>query len=137
VSATLADRMDRLFRTHRSPRGREYSYREVAAAISRGDGREGETISAAYIWGLRTGAKDNPTMRHLQALARFFQVSPSYFFEEELTEFPESEVRLLAASKADTLRRLALTLLGLSEESANALLNVACRMRYLEGLPVE
>ena len=45
-------------------------------------GSNGETISAAYIWGLRTGgglrtgAKDNPTMRHLQALARFFQVSP-------------------------------------------------------------
>ena len=137
MSATLADRMDRLFRTHRSPRGREYSYREVAAAISRGDGREGETISAAYIWGLRTGAKDNPTMRHLQALARFFQVSPSYFFEEELTEFPDTEVRLLAASRGETLRRLAVTLLGLSEESASALLNVACRMRHLEGLPVE
>ena len=106
----------------------------MAAAISRGDGRLGETISAAYIWGLRTGAKDNPTMRHLQALARFFQVSPAYFFDEELTEFPETEVRLLAASRRETLRRLAVTLLGLSDESLNALLTVACRMRYLEGL---
>jgi transcriptional regulator with XRE-family HTH domain len=137
VSATLADRMDRLFRTHRSPRGREYSYREVAAAICTGAGGERETISAAYIWGLRTGAKDNPTMRHLQALARFFQVSPSYFFDEELTEFPETEVRLLAASKGETLRRLALTMLGLSDDSLTAVLNLACRIRQLEGLPVE
>lgn len=138
MSATLAERIDCLFRTHPSPRGREYSYREVAAAIRQGaDGREGETISAAYIWGLRTGAKDNPTMRHLQALARFFQVSPAYFFEEELTEFPETEVRLLAASRPETLRRLALTLLGLSDESLNAVLNLACRLRQLEGLPVE
>jgi len=76
-------------------------------------------------------------MKHLQALARFFQVSPAYFFEEELTQFPETEVRLLAASRRETLRRLAVTLLGLSDESLDAVLNLACRMRYLEGLPVE
>jgi transcriptional regulator with XRE-family HTH domain len=139
VSSTLADRIDRLFRTHPSPRGREYTYREVAAAISGAAGarRDGETISAAYLWGLRTGAKDNPTMKHLQALARFFQVSPAYFFDEELTEFPETDVRLLAASRRETLRRLAVTLLGLSDESLNAVLKLACRMRCLEGLPVE
>ena len=56
-------------------------------------------------------------------------------FDEELTEFPETEVRLLALSRRETLRRLAFTLLGLSEESLNAVLNVACRMRHLEGLP--
>jgi len=137
VSTTLAERIDRLFRTYLSPRGREYTYREVAAAISGGDGarRNGEAISAAYVWGLRTGVKDNPTMRHLQALARFFEVSPSYFFDGELTEFPETDMRLLAASRRETLRRLAVTLLGLSEESMNAVLGAACRMRHLEALP--
>jgi len=79
--------------------------------------------------------KDNPTMRHLQALARFFQVSPSYFFDGELTEFPEADVRLLAASRRKTLHRLAVTLLGLSDESLDAVLNLACRIRCLEGLP--
>lgn len=59
------------------------------------------------------------------ALARFFQVSPAYFFDEELTEFPETEVRLLAASRRETLRRLSLTLLGLSDESLNSVLNLA------------
>jgi len=76
-------------------------------------------------------------MKHLQALARFFQVSPAYFFDEELTEFPETEMRLLAASRQETLRRLAVTLLGLSDESLNAVLNPACRMHCREGLPVE
>lgn len=69
------------------------------------------------------------------SLALFFQVSPSYFFEEELTEFPETEVRLLAAARRETLRRLVVTLLGLSDDSLNAVLNLACRMRRLEGLP--
>lgn len=132
MSATLAERIDHLFRTQPSPRGREYTYREVAAAVT---GQDGTTFSPAYLWQLRTGAKDNPTMRHLEALARFFQVSPSYFFDDELTEFPETDVRLLAASRSETLHQMAVTLLGLSDDSLNAVLSLACRLRQLEGLP--
>jgi transcriptional regulator with XRE-family HTH domain len=134
MSTTLSEKVDRLFRIYPSPRGREYTYREVAAAISQQDS---VTFSPAYLWQLRTGVKDNPTMRHLQALARFFDVSPAYFFEEELTQFPELEVRLLAASRSDTLRRIAMTLLGLSDDSLNAVLNLASRLRHLEGLPTD
>ena len=97
-------------------------------------GQDGTTFSPAYLWQLRTGAKDNPTMRHLEALARFFQVSPSYFFDDELTEFPDTEVRQLVASRNETLRQMTVTLLGLSDESLNAVLNLACRLRQLEGL---
>jgi len=132
MSATLAERIDRLFRNQLSPRGREYTYREVAAAVT---GQNGTTFSPAYLWQLRTGAKDNPTMRHLEALARFFEVSPSYFFDDELTEFPDTEVRQLVASRNETLRQMTVTLLGLSDESLNAVLNLACRLRQLEGLP--
>jgi len=131
MSATLAERIDCLFRNQLSPRGREYTYREVAAAVT---GQNGTTFSPAYLWQLRTGAKDNPTMRHLEALARFFQVSPSYFFDDELTEFPDTEVRQLVASRNDTLRQMSVTLLGLTDESLNAVLNLACRLRQLEGL---
>ena len=132
MSATLAERIDHLFRNQLSPRGREYTYREVAAAVS---GQDGTTFSPAYLWQLRTGAKDNPTMRHLEALARFFQVAPSYFFDDDLTEFPDTEVRQLVASRNETLRQMAVTLLGLSDDSLNAVLNLACRLRQLEGLP--
>jgi transcriptional regulator with XRE-family HTH domain len=131
MSTTLAEKVDRLFRTHLSPRGREYTYREVTAAICQQDSI---TFSPAYLWQLRTGVKENPTMRHLQALARFFDVSPSYFFDEELAEFPDVEVRLLAAARTNSLRRLAMTLLGLSDESLDTVLGVAYRMRRLEGL---
>jgi transcriptional regulator with XRE-family HTH domain len=131
MTGTLAERIDHLFRTQPSPRGREYTYREVAAAVS---GQDGTTFSPAYLWQLRTGVKDNPTMRHLEALARFFQVSPSYFFDDELTEFPDTHVRLLAASRSETLHQMAVTLPGLSDDSLNALLNLACRLRQLEGL---
>lgn len=52
-------------------------------------------------------------------------------------DYPPDELswEILAAARRETLRRLALTLLGLSNESLNAVLNLAYRMRKLEGLP--
>ena len=44
-------------------------------------------------------------------------------------------MRLLAASRRGTLQRLAVTRLGLSEESLDAVLGAAFRMRQLEELP--
>lgn len=73
--------------------------------------------------------------RREQALARFFDVSPAYFFDEELTEFADGHVRLLAAARSETLRRMAATLLGLSDESLDSVLALASRLRHLEGLP--
>jgi transcriptional regulator with XRE-family HTH domain len=132
MTSTLAERIDCLFRTHRSPRGREYTYREVADGVT---ALNGVTLSAAYLWQLRTGAKDNPSSNHLAALARFFNVAPSYFFDDELTNLPEAELRLLAATKHGLPRAAASNLAGLSDESLGAVLALARRLRELEGLP--
>jgi transcriptional regulator with XRE-family HTH domain len=132
MTSTLAERIDCLFRTHRSPRGREYTYREVADGVT---ALNGVTLSAAYLWQLRTGAKDNPSSNHLAALARFFNVAPSYFFDDELTNLPEAELRLLAATKHGLPRAAASHLAGLSDESLGAVLELARRLRQLEGLP--
>jgi transcriptional regulator with XRE-family HTH domain len=128
----LAERIDCLFRTHLSPRGREFTYREAASAMS---AHNGITFSSAYLWQLRTGAKDNPTIRHIEALARFFDVSPSYFFDDELTDLPEAELRLLAATKHGLPRATATSLVGLSDDSLDAVLQLTGRLRALEGLP--
>jgi transcriptional regulator with XRE-family HTH domain len=53
---------------------------EVAAAIAK---RGHEHVSANYIWMLRKGLRDNPTLRAVEALAHFFGVPPSYFFEDD------------------------------------------------------
>ncbi len=132
VTSTLAGRIDCLFRTHRSPRGREYTYREVAIAVT---DLNGVTLSPAYLWQLRTGARNNPSINHLAALARFFNVAPSYFFDDELSNLPEAELRLLAASKYELPRAAASNLAGLSDESLGAVLELARRLRHLEGLP--
>ena len=76
----LADRLDHLFRTvHPKDRG-PYTHAEVAEAINAA--AQDGVISATSVWQLRTGRRDNPTRRHLSALAAFFGVSPMYFFDD-------------------------------------------------------
>jgi tetratricopeptide (TPR) repeat protein/transcriptional regulator with XRE-family HTH domain len=76
---TLAAKIDRLFRTVRSADGRELTYDYVAEQIA---ARGVTTISANYLYMLRRGIRDNPTKKHVEALAIFFGVSPAHFFDE-------------------------------------------------------
>lgn len=128
---TLAEKLDHLFHTVRPARG-EYSHEEVAAAIRE---RGGPTISATYIWQLRKGLRDNPTMRHLEALAGFFGVSPVYFFDEEAAERIDAELELLASIRDASVRQVALRASGLSTQSLEAIKEMIERVRQLEGLP--
>jgi transcriptional regulator with XRE-family HTH domain len=129
---TLAERLEYLFRTVRESDRREYSNDEVATAITRD---QGVTISASYLWYLRTGQRDNPTMKHLSALARFFGVPPAYFFDNDAAERVEAELALLTAMKNARIRDVALRADGLSAESLDTIRDVISRVRQLEGLP--
>jgi transcriptional regulator with XRE-family HTH domain len=129
---TLAEKLEYLFSTVREPGRREYGNEEVAAAIARD---QGVTISASYIWYLRTGQRDNPTFRHLNALARFFGVPPAYFFDDDTGAKVEAELALLAAMKDAGVRDVALRAAGLSPRSLGAINDVINRVRELEGLP--
>ena len=83
MSDRLADKLNHLFTQVRPRGGQEYSNEQVAAAIS----AKGEVkISQSYIWQLRKSKKDNPTYKHLQALAGFFGVPVSYFFDDQVTD---------------------------------------------------
>src|SRR5437660_4032658 len=128
---TLSEKLDRLFRTVRPRDGGEYTFEEVADAIR---GRGGPTISATYLWQLRKGIRDNPTKRHLEALADFFGVSPAYFFDDEASERIDAELDLLAAIRDAQVRQLALRAIGLSTESLTTITDMVERVRQLERL---
>ncbi|TCO62265.1 helix-turn-helix transcriptional regulator [Actinocrispum wychmicini] len=128
--ATLADRLDRLFRTVHPTGRREYSYDEVAAAIR----AEGVTISHTYVWQLRKGLRDNPTKRHLEALARFFGVRPSYFLEEDVSDV-DAELELMVALRDQSVRMVALRTADLSPAGLKAIMGVIEHTRAIEGLP--
>jgi transcriptional regulator with XRE-family HTH domain len=128
----LAEKLEYLFRTVRETDRREYSNEDVAAAIVCD---QQVTISASYIWYLRTGQRDNPTFKHLNALARFFGVPPAYFFDDETSAQVEAELGLLTAMRDAGVRDVALRASGLSAKSLDTINDVIRRVRELEGLP--
>jgi transcriptional regulator with XRE-family HTH domain len=95
----LAGKLNHLFANTTTRGGQEYSNEQVAAAIV----TTGVTISQSYIWQLRKGKKDNPTFKHLQALAAFFGVPVSYFFDDEVTDRVDLQLEELRAEQ-DRLR---------------------------------
>lgn len=129
---TLAEKLDRLFKTAH-PRGRgEYSYEEVAEGIKQ---RGGTTISGSYLWELRTGQKDNPRKKHLEAIADFFGISPAYFFEDAIADRIAAQLELFAAMRDSDVRQLALRAADLSPETIRTIAQLVERARQLEGLP--
>lgn len=94
---SLADKLNHLFVSTTPRDGQEHSNEQVAAAIS----AQGEvTISQSYIWQLRKAKKDNPTFKHLQALAGFFGVPASYFFDDEVTDRVDHQLAILKSEQA-------------------------------------
>ena len=117
---TLADKLDALFGSVR-PHGREYTYEQVARGS---EAAGGPTISATYVWQLRKGLRDNPTKHHLEALAAFFGVPPSYFFDDEAADDIAAELEMLTALRDDDVRAVALRAASLTPEARAALMHI-------------
>jgi transcriptional regulator with XRE-family HTH domain len=125
---SLAEKIDRLIKAKRAREGRTYSYKDLAAAI-RAYG--GGSISAAYLWQLHTGAKDNPQKKTLEMLADFFGVPVTYFFDtDEATHLYE---QLPIALDAD-VRRIALRAADLSPESRAVIGEMIEQARKIEAM---
>lgn len=143
---SLADRLNYLFKAVLAPSGKPFTHLEVseacraglshseyaaARAAARAAGEDGPLasrtggtdISPAYLSLLRQGHRTNPTIQHLQALARFFEVEPAFFFDDRAyrparqrldDERASRMLRELAAHPAATL--LAVRARGLAPE---------------------
>lgn len=125
----LAQKLTRLFDTLRDAQGRTYSDEHVSAEVARSGG---PTISANYIYLLRTGRRDNPTKRHLEALAGFFGISPAYFFDDDLSAQITTELDMLAAMRDSSVRAVALRAAGLSPRARNSMLAMLTQLDSFE-----
>lgn len=92
----LGEKLNYLFANMRARDGKEFSNEHVAAAVR----AAGVKISQSYIWQLRRGMKDNPTLRHLQALADFFGVPAAYFFDDKVAGRVEEQLELIRTEQA-------------------------------------
>ena len=132
AGGSLARRIDHLFKAVQ-PKGREYSYEEVARgceALTVG------TFSKTYVWQLRTGQRDNPTKRHLEALAAFFGVPVSYFFDDQVVDDVNSQLALATALRDSDVRDIALRALymdGATRRSLARIVNEISEMQRDRG----
>ncbi len=128
----FADKLNYLF-AHVYPRGgRERSNEEVVRLIA---DRGGPTISATYLYYLRTGQRDNPTKRHLEVLAEAFGVSPAYFFDDALAERVQAELGLLSSLRDSPVLDIQRRSAGVSAGMLRALSVMLDQVRELEHLP--
>ncbi|GIH70093.1 helix-turn-helix domain-containing protein [Sphaerimonospora thailandensis] len=131
VRSSLAEKIDRLFEVVLRPDREQYRNEEVASACREATG---ESFSATYLWQLRNGRRTNPTKRHLEALAQFFQVPPAYFFDDEQSERIAEELELLGALRDNAVRQIALRAVTLSPEGLDTISDVIEAIRRREEL---
>ncbi|MEV4144415.1 XRE family transcriptional regulator [Amycolatopsis sp. NPDC049691] len=91
----FADKLNHLFAVTKSPEGEEYSNDFAADSIT----VAGTKISGTYIWQLRKRKRDNPTIKHVEGLAKFFGVPVNYFFDDGVTDRVDRQLRELAAEQ--------------------------------------
>jgi transcriptional regulator with XRE-family HTH domain len=112
---------------------RPASLRDVAAAISEATGRH---VSAAYLGQLKNGTRAEPSYSIVEAIARYFGVTPDYFSaDEDTARQTEDELRLLSALRDSGVRSIALGADGLSPKSLAAIADIVRTYRAAEGLP--
>ncbi|MEE4543674.1 helix-turn-helix domain-containing protein [Streptomyces sp. V4-01] len=129
---SVADLLDRLFREVHPPGRGPYTYAEVAQGVHEATGF---SITASAIQQLRTGRNENPKLATIRALAAFFGVPASYFFEEEVADRTMAEIDVVAAMRDADVRRVALRANGLSISSLKMVAAVIDQARRLEGIP--
>jgi transcriptional regulator with XRE-family HTH domain len=119
--ATLASKINKLFQLVRKPDGEQLTNEEVATACREATG---ESFSATYLWQMRTGRRDNPTKRHLEALANFFDVPVAYFFDDEHGKQIRAEIELLGALRNTDIRNVALRAVNLSTDGLGTITDI-------------
>ncbi|WCT05971.1 helix-turn-helix domain-containing protein [Rhodococcus qingshengii] len=120
------------------------SRRLTNKAVVNGMAAHGCPISTPYLSQLRTGVRDSPSDDVVMALARYFDVSPGYFFSIPWSGDREGvcgeDERVVACLDDSDLKKLLSTANGLSSKSLDLLADVATKLRAAEAryvIPVD
>lgn len=105
LALSLAEKLTWLFEHVRRDNGRRHSKTAVAAFVAE---YTGETCSRGYIALLANGQKTNPTLRVVEALAAFFDISPAYFVDDEQAARIQNQLEVVVALRDGDIRAIAL-----------------------------
>lgn len=108
---TFAERLAHLIATVHPPDRKPYSYREIAQGVL---DRTGVSMSATHVQQLAVGARRDPKRSHIQALAQFFGVPVTYFFDDAVAGAVDRQVEDVVAWRDTEARKLAQRAMELS-----------------------
>ena len=91
-------------------------------------------LSPVELGQLRTGQRDDPDRRHLDALAALFGVPAAYFCDDGTAERVTAELALVSALRAGGVQRVGVRAAGRSPRSTAQVLATVGQLRAQEGL---
>lgn len=127
----LAEKLNSLIVRTWPDERRRPGMRNIAQQIAEASGG---SLSGTYLWSLSTGKANNPTVQQVEALARFFGVAPSYFFDDAITDEIDADRQLVSMLRDRGILNVALRTDGLSPRSVRAIVEMIDRAREIERL---
>ena len=107
----FSEKLNRLFEEYRKPDGTRYSQKEVLESAP-------GVLTRINLWRLRKGKASRPSYPVVKALADFFGVEPSYFFDRDRLDVESME----QDERKDLATQIALRSSGLDLEGQKAVL---------------
>lgn len=127
----LADKLNALIERTWPDERKRPGMRNIAQQIAEASGG---SLSGTYLWALTTGKAVNPTVQQVEALARFFSVSPSYFFDGAIDAQLDADRQLVSMLRDRGVLNVALRTDGLSARTVRAIVEMIDRAREIERL---
>ena len=118
---TFAERLTTARDTIRRPDGKRYTLEEIAAGVR---AHTGDTCSKQYIGDLLSGKYTAPSQRKIEGIAKVFGLPPGYFFNDELSEQMQEDLKLGAAIRQAGIRVLAARMLEVDPAQRGTLLRI-------------
>jgi len=120
---SFADKLSYLIKTVHPPDRGSYSYREIAAGIADHPG----AMTAAHINQLTIGKQPHPRIHHVEALASFFGVPVTYFFDDAAQI--ADQITLITVWRDTEARRIAERVVELSPRDRNTVTTLIDTLR--------
>jgi transcriptional regulator with XRE-family HTH domain len=128
---SFAGKLACLIETVHPPDRGPYSYREIAAGIA---GHPG-AMTAAAIHQLVSGKQPHPRIHYVEALASFFGVPVTYFFDEDAAARITDQITQLSAWRDTEARHIAERVVELGPRDRHTVTNLIDTLRAYDEQP--
>lgn len=136
ADSLLARRLAHLYKTTRPANGKKkYSDQDVADAINTAAGEA--IVCRTHLYQLRKGRSGNPNYKLILALSRFFDVSPSYFFPDDVVfgAIAAGRAEAEAALRVNGVPETVLEFAALSAPMRDGIREIIAAARTIENGP--